>query len=197
MKEYQRKTIETVDDEKIIDLYWNRDDKAIQLTDIKYGKFLYNIAYNILHDKLDCEECQNDTYLGVWNSIPPTRPGVFPAYISRIMRNVAMNKYREKASHKRVPSEMTVSLEDIKDFFTTEDTPHSEYLAEEIGRVVNDYLSKLSPRERYVFISRYYMNEKLEVIARELNVNTSTVHRDIEKIKLGLKSHLERNDIYV
>ena len=89
-------------DEEIIELYWQRDEYAIQATSDKYGKFLYKIAYNILHDNLDCEECRNDTYLEVWNSIPPQRPWAFRAFISKIMRNIAIDKYYEKTNKKRI-----------------------------------------------------------------------------------------------
>ncbi len=187
----------TVTDAEIMDLYWERNETAIQLTKEKYGAFLYRIAYNILHDDRDCEECQNDTYLGVWQSIPPSRPDVFPAFIARIMRNVACKKYKEKTRKKRVPSEMTVSLEDLETFLHNHDVPDEKYFAEELGKMINSYLPTLTDRQQYVFIGRFYMGDKLETIAGELKVNASTVHREIEKIKKGLKSHLERNGYYV
>ena len=74
-------------DEEIISLYWQRQEKAIDATDTKYGNYLYTIAYNILNDNMDSEECLNDTYLGTWNSIPPHRPSIFQAFLSKIMRN--------------------------------------------------------------------------------------------------------------
>ncbi len=82
-------------DEQIIELYWERNETAIQETETKYGKMLFRIAYNILHDRLDSEECKNDTYIGVWNAIPPTKPNVFPAFITQIMRNIATKRYKE------------------------------------------------------------------------------------------------------
>ncbi len=105
-----------ISDERIIELYWKRDEKAIHETEVKYGKMLFSIAYNILHDKSDCEECQNDTYLCVWKRIPPIRPVVFSAFISKIMRDISINKYKEKTSKKRIPSELTVSIEDLHDY---------------------------------------------------------------------------------
>ncbi len=186
-----------VADEQIIDLYWERNEKAIQLTADKYGQFLYRIAYNILHDRLDCEECQNDTYLGVWNTIPPNRPDVFSIFISRIMRNIACKKYKEKTRKKRIPSEMTVSMDELEDILHSDDSPDAEYLAEELGKMTNEYLGTLTDRQQYIFIGRFYMGDKLEVIANELNINVSTVHREIEKIQQGLKSYLERNGVYV
>ena len=85
-------------DELIIELYWRREERAIDETDKKYGKFLFRIAYNVLHDRLDCEECRNDTYGEIWNAIPPARPSAFPAFIARIARRVAINRYNEKTA---------------------------------------------------------------------------------------------------
>ena len=126
-------------DEQIIELYWQRNENAIQETDKKYGQFLFGIAYNILHDRLDCEECQNDTYLGVWNAIPPTRPIAFPAFITQIMRNIAINRFKEKTSKKRIPSELTVSMDDVNGMLHSDDTVESEYEAAEVGKIINTH----------------------------------------------------------
>ncbi len=191
----KRETV--IADEQIVELYWERDDRAIKLTDEKYGRLLFRIAYNILQDRLDCEECQNDTYLGIWNSIPPHRPSVFSTFIIKIMRNTALKKYEERKAKKRAPSEMTVCIDDLRDALQSEDTPQKEYLAKELGRIINDYISQLTERQRYIFIGRFYMGDKLEAIAEKLGVNVSTVHREIEKMKLGLRAYLERNDVNV
>lgn len=184
-------------DEQIIELYWQRNENAIQETDKKYGQFLFGIAYNILHDRLDCEECQNDTYLGVWNAIPPTRPIAFPAFITQIMRNIAINRFKEKTSKKRIPSELTVSIEDVNNILHSGDTVAAEYEAEEVGRIINDYVRQLSDRQRYIFIDRFYLAEPVETIANDLSISVPTVYREIDKIKQGLKLHLERNDIFI
>lgn len=104
-----------VADEQIIEMYWQRNELAIQETDKKYGQFLFRIAYNILHDRLDCEECQNDAYIDTWNAIPPTRPIVFSAFITQITRRIALDRYKEKSRKKRIPSELTVSIEDMNE----------------------------------------------------------------------------------
>lgn len=100
-------------DEKIVELYWQREEKAIEETDKKYGKYLYTIAYNIVHDKLDSEECLNDTYLGTWNSIPPARPSALQIFVSKIARGVAVNKFKSKTAKKRIPSELVTSLSEL------------------------------------------------------------------------------------
>ena len=100
-------------DEAIIELYWKRDERAIEETDLKYRKYLYSIAYNIVHDEPDCEECLNDTSFGVWNRIPPARPNAFAAFIGKIMRNIAVDRYRRNTSAKRSPTELEASLDEF------------------------------------------------------------------------------------
>ena len=154
-----------ITDEQIIELYWKREESAIQETDKKYGQLLFRIAYNILRDRADCEECRNDTYLGVWNAIPPTRPAKFSAFITQIIRNIAINRYKEKISKKRIPSELTVSMEDINGILRSDDTVETKYAAEEVGRIINDYVRTLPSRQRFIFIDRFYLSEPVEAIA--------------------------------
>ncbi len=184
-------------DEQIIELYWQREEKAIQETDKKYGQFLFRIAYNLLHDRLDCEECQNDTYLGVWNAIPPTRPTVFPAFITQIMRRIAINRYKERRSKKHIPSELTVCMKDLNDTLHRNDSVEAEYLAEEVGKIINNYVKDLSERQRYIFIDRFYFAEPVESIALNLSLSVPTIYREIDKIKQGLKLYLEGNDVFI
>ena len=184
-------------DEHIIELYWQRNEMAIQETDKKYGKLLYGIAYNILHNPLDCEECQNDTYLGTWNAIPPARPVAFSAFITRIMRNIAVNRFKEINCKKRIPSELTVSLEEMNSALHGECSAEKEYEAREVGKIINDFVRKLSERQRYIFVDRFYLAESVETIAKDLSVSVPTVYREIEKIKQGLKNHLERNEVFI
>ncbi len=182
-------------DEKIIDLYWERDEKAISETDRKYGKYLYVIAYNIVHDRLDCEECLNDTYLGTWNEIPPHRPNVFQVFLSRIMRNIAIDKLREISAQKRVPSELMVSLDELGDCIASDTTPDEELATKELARALNDYIKTLNDREQFVFVCRYYYADKISSIAHMLQVGEATVYRELAAIREGLRIHLEKEGI--
>ncbi len=118
-------------------------------------------------------------------------------FISKIMRNIAGMRVRERSRKKKIPSEMTVCLDDLRSSLHSEASPEAEYLAKELGKYINDFLSTTTDRQQYVFVGRFYMGDKLAVIAEELNVNVSTVHREIEKIKQDLKCYLERNGVYV
>ncbi len=100
-------------DEALIELYFKRDERAISETEKKYGKLVYRIAYNVLGDHSDTEECQNDTYLKVWNEIPPTKPRVFAAFIAQITRRTAINRFRQKRGKKQIPTELTASADEL------------------------------------------------------------------------------------
>ena len=186
-----------VADEQIIEMYWQRNELAIQETDKKYGQFLFRIAYNILHNRLDCEECQNDAYLDTWNAIPPTRPIVFSAFITQITRRIALDRYKEKSRKKRIPSALTVSREAMNETLHDYSMVDAHYDIKEIGRVINEYVKNLPERQRYIFIDRFYLAESVETISTDLSISVATVYREIEKIKQGLKIHLERNDVYI
>ena len=185
-------------DEEIIEMYWQRDPDAIQATDHKYGKLLQNTAYNILSDLQDSEECQNDVYLRVWNAIPSTRPTEFLAFIMQIMRRIAFNRYKEKSRKKRVPSQLTLSLEELQTSLSSGKTVEEEYDAKVLGELITEYVRNLSDRQQYIFVDRYYMAEPVEKIASDLSISSvRTVYREIKKIKQGLKEYLEGNGVYV
>lgn len=186
-----------VADEQIVELYWQRDEKAIQETDRKYGAFLYRIAYQILYDPQDCEECRNDTYLGIWNAIPPTKPAVFQAFITQIMRRIAINRYKEKTRQKRVPSELAVSMEDLYATLHSGESVEDVCDAAEVGEMISSFVKDLPERQQYVFVARFYMAEPVERIASDLSVGKSSVYREIDALKKSLKHYLEEKGVYV
>lgn len=184
-------------DEQIVELYWQRDERAIGETDQKYGRLLYTVAFNILHDRSDSEECRNDACLGVWNAIPPTRPAVFRAFIVQIMRRVSINRYKEKTSQKRIPSELTVSMEELTATLRSEETVEEEYSAIELGKQISDFVRGLSEREQYIFMSRYYFADPIESIAKALGKTESSVYKALTKIKKALKNYLEERGVLI
>ena len=197
MKEDQTmRTKAHLPDEEIIDLYWSRDERAIIATDDKYRQFLFAIAYNIVHDNLDCEECLNDTYLGTWNRIPPTRPNIFQAFLGRIMRNIAVNRYRHKTAAKRVPSEMTVSLEELEGYMRSDRTLDDEIAIGQLSESLNSFLRNLPERERLIFMCRYYYADKVLEIADMLGISRYTVTNYLGAIREGLKNHLIEEGVW-
>ena len=194
--ETQKSFRELLEDHEIIELYWARDEKAISETDKKYKRYLFTIAYNILHDNLDCEECLNDTYLGTWNTIPPTRPNVFQAFISKIMRNTAVGRYNKNTADKRVPSEMTISVGEFVECLPSEVTVEEEYFIGEVSKILSQFLRELPERSAFVFVCRYYCSDKISDIADMLHVSESTVFRELMSIRKQLKERLVKEGYY-
>ena len=189
--ELQTKQAATMSDEQIVALYWQRDEQAIRETDIKYKKFLLSVAYNILQDMYDSEECLNDTYIGAWNAIPPARPVLLQAFLATIMRRTAIDCYKAKKRQKRIVSELTVSLSEVEDFISDDDM-YSQTDAKELGRVISDFVRSLSDRRMYIFMSRYYIARPIKEIARLLGCSESTVNKEIAAIKCDLKEKLKK-----
>ena len=185
-------TKEPLSDEQIIELYWSRNEMAITETDFKYKKYLSVIIYNILNDNLDCEECLNDTYLGAWNAIPPTRPNVLKAFLMTIARRAAIKRYHSKNKKRAVPSEMTVSLSEIEAFVAGDDDVAEGFDAERLGRVISDFLRSLPTRKQFIFMSRYYSANSIDVIARELNLSRSMINKELASIREDLRIALEK-----
>ena len=176
-----------ISDEQIIALYWGRDEQAIVETDLKYKNYLFTIAYNIVHDKSDCEECLNKTYFAVWNAIPPSRPNVLKAFLSTIMRRIAINRYQSNLRH----SEMTVALSELEEFLSGDESIDSQFDAKELGRVISEFARTLNQRRRFIFLSRYYAAEPIDTIAKELSLSRSMVNKELAAIRNALKEKLE------
>ena len=186
-----------MDDEKIVALYWERDEKAIEETDFKYKKYLFSIAFNVLHDRLDSEECLNDTYLGAWNAIPPTKPSVLKAFLTTITRRIAIKRYHSNLKQSVIPSEMTVSLSELEDFVAGDGDVDSEFDAERLGRVISDFVRSLSERRQFIFMSRYYVADPIDTIAGDLSLSRSMVNKELAAIRSALKEKLESEDYFI
>lgn len=186
-----------VSDAGIIELYWQRSEDAIRETDFKYGSYLRAIAYNIVRDPGDCDECLNDTYVAVWNAIPPERPRLLQAYLATVMRRTAINCYNAKHRQKRILSEYASSLSDFEGFLSDGENPDAVIESKELGRAISDFVRSLSERRMYIFMSRYYLARSIEEIAKTLKCSVSTVNKEIAAIKRELKRKLEEEGFTV
>lgn len=184
-------------DGEIIDLYFKRDELAISATGNKYGRYLFTIGNNILNDRLDCEECLNDTYFSTWNKIPPNRPTYLQMFLSKIMRDVSISRYRKNRSKKHIPSELTVSMEELGDCIVSEADVEEDLAIRELARLLNGFLKSITKRQRFIFVCRYYYCDSVKAIASMLEVSPKTVYREIERIRLDLRDALSKEDIDV
>lgn len=186
--ELQSRPRTILSDEEIIALYWDRDEQAISRTDEKYKKFLLSVAFNIVFDDQDCEECLNDTYIDAWNSMPPSKPALLQAFLATIMRRTAIDRYKSRKRQKRIASELTVSLFELEEIIADESDSSAE--TDELARLLSAFVRLLPDRRMYIFMSRYYFARPIGEIASLLCCSESTVNKEIAAIKRELKEKL-------
>ncbi len=184
-----------MEDEDIINLYFERNEDAIVHTKNRYEKYLMKIAHNILHDKSDCEECVSDTYLKIWNAVPPTRPVSLKAYLARIVRQSAIDRYRMNTSKKRISNNYKTTLYEISDITgkTTEDLFEEKELASKI----NEFLDKIEPEKRNIFVCRYYFMDSISDIAKYVGSTQSQVKSSLYRMRKELKKYLESEGYFI
>ena len=184
--------VRILSDEEIIALYWERNENAIKHTDYKYRAYLLKVAYNILKDMQDCEECLNDTYLSAWNTIPPERPYLLKAFLAAIIRNQSLMVGRRQKAQKRAAMSQAVSLSDLEDVLAdARETDDVRMLA----MVIEAYIASLDKDQRYIFLGRYYFGKSIDDIANEMGVSRSKISKQIAYIKQSLKQKLAEEGI--
>ena len=177
-------------DAEIVDLYWERNEAAIQQTQQKYGAYLSKIAYNILSDFEDSKECVNDTYLKAWNSMPPHKPSVLSTYLGKITRELSIDMFRKKNSTKRYASEYAVSLDELGDSFSDGSTPEQTYDAKLLDEAINRFLRTLPDDARNTFIGRYYFFDSLKDVAAYCSMSETKAKSMLYRTRQSLKAYL-------
>lgn len=185
-----------MNDKELIDLYWARDEAAIQETSVKYGRLCAYIAHNILKNAQDCEECVNDTYFALWNAIPAQRPNRFSVFIGRITRNLALKKYAYLTAEKR-NSSATVSLDELGDCVSGSDSVESEMENKRIEDAIDAFLWAQTPEKRTIFIRRYWYFDSIDAICQSTGFSQSKVKSILYEMRLKLRKHLECEGIEV
>lgn len=183
-------------DEELVDLYIVRDESAIKKTEEKYGKYCYTIAYRILYNNEDSEECVNDTFFGAWNSIPPNRPKMLSTYLGKITRRTALNIWRRKDTLKRGQGVIEVSLNELEDCVADTDFIDKFEKGSDLTSIINYFLNGLSEEARIVFLRRYYYMDSIEQISKELLISKSKVTSMLFRLRKSLRDLLVEEDIY-
>ena len=178
-------------DSRIVELYWSRDELAIDETDFKYKAYLLTVAYNIVHDTQDCEECLNDAYMGAWNAIPPARPQSLGAFLSRIARNLALKRLEARTRQKR--SGRTVSFEEMEEILGEEEA--EQVSPEELGRHISEFLRREKEEARRVFLRKYYFLDSVSEIARQFSFSESKVKSMLYHTRQRLRAYLIKKGI--
>ena len=179
-----------MEDKKIIKLLFARAENAITELSVRFGKQLYRIAYNILGNQLDAEECTSDTYMALWNAIPPVSPDPLAPYVYRTGRNTALKRLHRDIAKKR-DSRYDVSLEELNDCLPGSDM-EQVIDARELGRTMNRFLESKSRENRYIFIRRYWFGDSVGDIAKALKMQENAVSVRLNRIRNSLKEHLRK-----
>ena len=185
-----------MDDEKIIELFFNRSEQAIEEVDKKYGKTCHNISYNILHNKLDAEECVNDAYLGAWNAIPPARPNPLLTYLCKIVRNLSLKRYEFNTAIKR-NSTYDVAMEELESCLSSPETVESEIALKELTHIIENFLDSLSTENRVIFLRRYWFSDTYSDIAARVGMTEKNVSVRLTRICEKLRNYLTEREVLV
>ncbi len=184
-----------MDDEKIVGLFWQRDEKAISETSAKYGKLCGKIAYGILGNPQDSEEIVNSAYLRLWESIPPKKPNPFMPFLAKIVRNLALNRYKAEHTQKRYAGEFAVSLDELDECIPDKKSAPSD--AGQIREALNAFLEEQKPESRKIFVLRYFYCESIEEIAVKTGYSEGKIKSLLFRLRQKLKTHLESEGISV
>ena len=185
-----------IDDEKIIEMFFERNQQAIRELDIKYGEICHNLSYNIVNSRQDAEECVNDAYLGAWNAIPPARPTPLLSYIVKIVRNISLKAYWRKDAAKR-NGHYTIALQEIEGCIADKKTVEGEVEAKELARIIENFLDTLTVKERVIFMRRYAYIDTYADISKRMGISEKNVSVRLTLIRQKLKQYLIEIEVFI
>ena len=181
-----------MEDEKIVSLYWERSEEAIRETEIKYDRYLFKIAQNILNDREDSRESVSDTYLAAWNSMPPHRPGVLSAYLAKLTRRISIDRFRYRTRQKREASEYTISLSELSECVSGDNSAEEIVNAKLLADCIGIYLRTQSDEARTAFLGRYYFLDSVREVAAYCGITESKCKTLLHRTRVGLKEYLRK-----
>lgn len=179
-----------MEDEQIVDLYWHRSETAIAETDTKYGGLCYSIAYHVLSNREDSEESVSDTYLAAWNEIPPKRPLSLPAFLSKIVRYISINRWEAQSAQKRGGGQTILALDELQECVDDRESVEADCESKEMIRSYHQFLGTLSQTERDVFVRRYFFLDPIAEISADFGFSQSKVTSMLHRLRGRLRKHL-------
>lgn len=183
-------------DEEIIELFFERSEKALEELEVKYGKICLQTSYNILGNYSDAEECVNDSYLGIWNAIPPTRPNPLLTYVLKIVRNLSLNCFHRNQARKR-NSAYDLAVNELSEFLASSESVESAMETKELVQAIETFLDGLKKRDRVIFIRRYWFYDSYEQIADRVGISSKNVSVKLTRLRRQLKVYLEERGDYL
>ena len=181
-----------MEDRQIVDLYWQRSSEAIAQSQQKYGAYCYAVSHNILQNREDAQECVNDTWLQAWNAMPPQRPTYLSAFLAKITRNLAFNRWNSRSAETRGGGELPLVLEELAECVAAPSDVEQEYNARELEQAVSRFLRGLPAREANVFLRRCFFTEPLPDIARRYGLSENHVSVLLSRTRKKLRNFLAK-----
>lgn len=184
-----------MEDLEILDLYWERDPRAIYESQTSYGRYCGSIAYRILRDREDADECVNDTWMRAWNSMPPNRPNRLAVFLGTITRNLSLDRLKRKRAAKRGRGQVEMTLDELAECVPSAHSTEELVETEELSRMIDAFLHTLSERECNVFLRRYWYVEEYAEIAQRYHMNLNTVKTSLFRTRAKLRKYLEKEGV--
>ena len=184
-----------MEDAKIIELFFQRNEQAVKETDTAYGRKLYVLSNNILNNREDAEESVSDTYMETWNSIPPKRPKYFYAFLASVCRNMSFNRLDWRLAAKR--NAEVVSLTQELEMCIPDSRQDGDMDRRELRRVLETFLDSLSKESRLIFLRRYLYVDTVAEIAARYGISESKVKTQLHRARAKLHTYLKKEGIYV
>ena len=186
-----------MEDKAIVALYWARDEQALSETAAKFGAYCRKIANNILHSTHDAEECENDTWLAAWNSMPENRPARLAPYLGRITRNLALDRLEGATAQKRGSGQTCASLDELADCLAAPGRVEEAFDAAETGRLISEFLRTQPQETRTIFLRRYWYCDATADIAARCHITDSKVRVVLHRTRGKLAAYLQERGVNV
>lgn len=186
-----------MEDARIVELFWQRDEAALTEAENSYGRYCLTIANNILGDAQDAQECVNDTFLGAWNAIPPHRPDSLRAFLGKIARRLAIKKWRAKTADKRGGGNVAVSFDELDELALPDKDIDANLTDEELARIMRTFVEGLSVDERRVFVCRYWRFDSIGDISKRYGFTQGKVKSMLRRTREKLKARLVEEGVWV
>ena len=184
-----------MDDTQIVDLYWAREESAIEETEEKYGSYCHSIALNILHNPDDAKESVNDTWLDAWNSMPPHRPSVLSTFLGKLTRRISIDKWRRTTAKKRGDGQLPLVLAELEDCISDGKSIEEETERKLLAEVIAAFVKSLPETEQKVFLCRYWYMDSVSAIATRFRFSESKVKSMLSRIREKLRTRLEKEGL--
>ena len=179
-----------MEDSRIIELYWQRSENAITETDKKYGAYCSTVAFNILLNQEDAEECVNDTWLGAWDAIPPNRPSILRAFLAKITRNLSIKRLEKRLAEKRGGTAECIVLDELEECIGDPTDVEGIAEANALEELIRRFVRKLPERDGNLFVRRYFFTDSIASIAERYRISENHVMVILSRIRKKLKKEL-------